>query len=394
MDAIQQMKFSTVIAPIGEEQFFKVYWERCFLHVSRGDPQYFQSLVSIEDIDKEIARADTRFPDIRAARADEDLPKEEYVRDNGRIDAIRLYQRFEEGATIILNQAHRRIPALATFCRSLEERFSFPFQTNLYLTPQDAQGFKLHYDTHDVFALQVVGSKRWNICNSAIELPLRGQDFDPEVDYERGETVTFVSAPGDTVYVPRGILHQAVSTNDVSLHVTVGALTTRWAEFLVEALAATCLKNPQFRRSLPVGFARPDYNLAKLEQEFRSLLNTALGRIEFGETLDYFIETFVASRAAPVSGQLGAMIGVKTLTPETLLQRRPGVAYRLAAGSETCTLYYAGRAIHFPAYCMNVLERALDGGPINAHKLSGDLDEAGCLVLLQRLLKEGLLDQI
>ena len=34
-------------------------------------------------------------------------------------------------------------------------------QINAYITPPENQGFAAHYDTHDVFVLQVSGSKRW-----------------------------------------------------------------------------------------------------------------------------------------------------------------------------------------------------------------------------------------
>jgi hypothetical protein len=64
------------------------------------------------------------------------------------------------GATIILPQLHFRVPALATLCRLLERRFSQRFQADIYLTPPGAQGFGTHYDNHDVFILQVAGSKK------------------------------------------------------------------------------------------------------------------------------------------------------------------------------------------------------------------------------------------
>ena len=39
--------------------------------------------------------------------------------------------------------------------------FSCGCQANVYFTPPRAQGFKTHHDTHDVFILQLLGSKRW-----------------------------------------------------------------------------------------------------------------------------------------------------------------------------------------------------------------------------------------
>jgi ribosomal protein L16 Arg81 hydroxylase len=38
-------------------------------------------------------------------------------------------------------------------------RVNVPAQTNIYLSPPNAQGFGTHFDSHDVFVLQVAGSK-------------------------------------------------------------------------------------------------------------------------------------------------------------------------------------------------------------------------------------------
>jgi ribosomal protein L16 Arg81 hydroxylase len=116
------------------------------------------------------------------------------------------------------------VQTLAAFCRSLEREFSVAFQTNAYLTPARAQGAKYHYDSHDVFVLQIAGSKHWTISGTPVELPLRGQDFDPS-EHERGQpTLDFELEAGDFAYIPRGVVHDARSSESTSLHITVGVL--------------------------------------------------------------------------------------------------------------------------------------------------------------------------
>ena len=53
--------------------------------------------------------------------------------------------------------------ALFECVRSLEREFSTRFQANIYLTPGNAQGFHPHYDSHDVFVVQLQGTKRWRV---------------------------------------------------------------------------------------------------------------------------------------------------------------------------------------------------------------------------------------
>ena len=118
---------------------------------------------------------------------------------------------------------HERLPSLAALCRAVERTFSSHFQTNIYLSPRNAQGFKTHYDSHDVFVLQVSGSKHWTLVRHAsIELPLRGQGFDPEKHIPGPPTREFTIQAGDVLYCPRGLFHAARATDEVSLHITLG----------------------------------------------------------------------------------------------------------------------------------------------------------------------------
>src|SRR5262249_23030854 len=144
--------------------------------------------------------------------------------ESGRIDLPRAYQLFNSGATIALGQMHERLPELATLCRAMEQRFSSHFQTNLYLSPRNAQGFKTHFDSHDVFALQVAGSKQWTLNDTLIELPLHGQKFEPEKHMAGAATREITLRAGDVLYCPRGLFHSARATDEVSLHITLGVM--------------------------------------------------------------------------------------------------------------------------------------------------------------------------
>ena len=150
----------------------------------------------------------------------------------------------------------------------LERELSFPLQANAYLTPARAQGAKYHYDTHDVFVLQILGSKRWTMYGTPVTLPLRNSDFDAQT-HERGEpTMDFELGPGDMAYIPRGVVHDARSSEELSLHITVGILSYRWADLLLEFVADASLKDPAFRKSLPPGFAREDFDRGLAQEIF------------------------------------------------------------------------------------------------------------------------------
>jgi ribosomal protein L16 Arg81 hydroxylase len=222
-----------LIDPFSTSKFFQEYWETRPLVVRRSQPDYFCSLLSFEEVDRVLTTLDLRYPNVSLKNADRSIAPADYVLGGDALDIAKVYQLFGEGATIIFSYLDNVVPALTLFCRSLEREFSFPFQTNVYLTPARAKGFKPHYDTHDVFVLQVAGSKQWTIYGTPVTLPLTEQSFDASI-HERGEpTLEFELQAGDLAYIPRGVVHDARSGDTLSLHITVGVLTYTWVDVFV-----------------------------------------------------------------------------------------------------------------------------------------------------------------
>jgi hypothetical protein len=137
-------------------------------------------------------------------------------------------------------------------------------QANIYLTPAGAQGFRKHFDGHDVLVLQVSGSKRWRIWD--------GQPFpDPtprtpwDNRYEPdGEPAEVVLRPGDALYVPRGVVHEAMVQADgaPSLHVTVGLLEPSIGALLRRLLDRLEQDEPRLRAAVPTWRATDPASLA------------------------------------------------------------------------------------------------------------------------------------
>ncbi len=76
--------------------------------------------------------------------------------------------------------------------------------------------------------LQVSGSKRWTLFGTPVESPLSGQEFSPEAHSLGETTLEFELQAGDVAYIPRGVAHEARSTDTVSLHITAGVLRYTW----------------------------------------------------------------------------------------------------------------------------------------------------------------------
>jgi ribosomal protein L16 Arg81 hydroxylase len=391
-DAMPQPSLEWLISPLSKEALFEEYWEKKPLVVKRGRPDYFELLLSLAEIDRVITTLDRSYPDITLKNANNPaLTDADYTLAGGTLDVARVYELFERGATITLAFLDTVVPALTLFCRSLESEFSCPLQTNVYMTPPGAQGASPHYDTHDVFVLQVAGSKRWMIFGTPVELPLAGQGFDARIHELGAPTLAFELNAGDVAYIPRGVAHEARSTDAISLHITTGILRYTWADFLLEFFALTSLNNPAFRKALPPGFARAEFDRTPTRETLAALLQKASSMSSFDAVLDSFIDRFL-SRCPPVlHGQLAQLARVDSLTIDDVAGARPGVISRVRSEGASEVIETYGRKITFPSHAREALQFALNHSRFVIRQLPGRLDAAGKLTLVRRLIREGLL---
>lgn len=388
--------FRWLIEPITPAAFFEHYYERKPLQIEGRDAGKFGSLLSVAAIDRYLATSSPRFPDVFVVDAAREVKSEDYSFPNseptGRIDLPRAYQLFESGSTISLSHMHERLPELAALCRAVEETFSAHFQTNIYLSPPHAQGFKIHFDSHDVFVLQVSGSKQWTIYDTLIELPLHGQAFESDKHIPGSPTGELTLKAGDVFYCPRGLFHSARSTDEISLHITLGLIGKTWADVMVEAVSEACLASPAFRANLPVGFARSGFERGRAEATFRSLLETFTRSANLGPILDRFAENFVTSRHPALDGRLRELDNASPISADSRVAARPHLVYLLREENDQLVILFGSTKISLPSFTREAVTFALNAAPsFVVRDLPGQLDDAGKVVLVRRLIKEGLL---
>ncbi len=381
---------STLVSPITKAQFLDEYWEKKPLVVRREDRDHYAELLSVEALERVIT-SNALPPDVCfIANAAQPVEASAFTGPDGIVDPARLFQQFADGGTIVFNQLQSMLPTLASLCRGLERELSCRFQTNIYLTPSGAQGFPSHYDSHDVFVLQFHGVKHWLVYDTPIELPLKGQPFRRDVTKKGEVTMEFDLRPGDLLYLPRGVMHDAQTREGETAHITLGALTTTWAELLLEVVAEVALDDPDFRRSLPAGFARPDFDRGPARRTMRSLLERVLERADVDRALEHFADELVSSRRALLDGQLEQLLRLGEVSAEHRARARPNLVYRYATRGDQLVVRCYGAEISLPLHAREPLLHALEGGDFRIGELPGELDDAGKLVLVRRLVREGL----
>jgi hypothetical protein len=390
--------FARVIAPMAPETFLAEVFERRHMVIHRDDPDYFRDLLTVADIDAVLTGTMLPADEMNMVNTGRPVPAERYTTAAGHVDPVRAAREFAAGGTIILPGLQRRLPAQAAYCRALETVFSCDLQTNIYFTPDNAQGFRTHYDSHDVIVLQVHGTKTWKIYESDLELPLRSQDFRPE-GFVPGKVIDeFVLRAGDMAYVPRGVVHDAIATTEQSLHITTGLIGHRWVDLLLEAVADVALRDPDLRRSVTPGLANPGFDPSDAIATLKALMQRTAAAIEPDRILKGLAADFRARRAPVVPGQFLQDAGAGAIGPDTVLARRAGVIWNLSRTKPSDTAEPAvildvyGTEIRMPLHAEGDLADSLSrAGSFTPRDLSGALDEAGKVVLARRLVREGVL---
>lgn len=371
------------IEPVEVEEFLAGSWEQRPLVVRRDDPGRFDDLLSREDAERLLTSTALRDPAFRLVRAGDRIDPRSYTEDlgwtpepfTGTIDVARVSAEFEAGATVVLQALHHSWYPLAVFCRELEATLGHPVQANAYYTPRSAQGLAVHHDTHDVFVLQIAGEKRWLVSEPRLELPLPGQKYRPSLG-EPGAPVEDVTLrPGDTLYMPRGWLHEGLTSDSDSLHLTIGVKLYTWLDAMRAALEE-CADEVELRRSVEGGGD--------------NLLEVLASRLSPEDVERRRRSRFVKSRRPVLGDQLEQIRRLDSLDLDTEIERRSTVIL-YHEGSE---LTFEGKTVTFPEGFEDEVEFvATTGEPFTPGDLPGGLDEEGRLVLVRRLVREGFLRQ-
>ena len=384
--------FKHMLEGVTRQHFFEEFHENKSLHSLHDDPKRYSDLLSIDRIDEVIANSELPPEPLRMARSEPSITRSNYTFSNGNIDRGAVVRHYQQGATIILPQLHLADEVLAHFCRALEKIFSTHVQTNIYLTPPNNKGFDTHYDDHDVFVMQISGKKNWKLYRKPIENPYRGENFKPNV-HEAGEVIEeFVLNAGDCVYIPRGLMHDASTIGDeASLHVTVGMIVKSWADLMLEALSEVALRKPEFRRSLPPGFAEEDYDIEQSREYFNRLVDDFKAEANFDEVFELFVDQFVRTRGPDFRG--GVSSAQTEIKSESRFQRRSNSQALLRSGEDSDLIIVCGGGdVHFDGTALDGVEAALSGNPFGVGDFSS-LEEADAVECIKKLLAFGVIEK-
>jgi hypothetical protein len=381
------------------DRFATEVWgrEASLSRASDLDPRGFTDLLTLDDVDRLLSRHGLRTPFLRVARDGRTLPADAFTRGGGtgatvadQVADDRLARLFADGSTLVLQGLHRSHGPLLDLAQDLAAELGHPVQVNAYVTPPQSRGFDPHYDTHDVFVLQVAGRKRWVVHRPAAPPPTPAM---PWTDH-RGDVAAAVAAPaaldvvlepGDALYLPRGFVHSATAIGEVSAHVTLGVHP--WTRrHVAERVLAGLADDEALRVSLPVGVdvASP----GDLEDEVALVLDALVSRLEalrgsaaltrrVADDLGGAAAAAVRAEPVPPLRQQAALAALDGSTP---LRWRRGLRAEVLADGDTIELRTAEARVRVPAAAEPALTRLLAGETTTAGDLGPDLGAAATLL--------------
>jgi hypothetical protein len=354
-------------------------------HFAAPAATHHAALLSVADLDAFLATDAARAPRVSMAESRREgsaaVPRGEYLRDDDRVDLPGLFAAFDAGATLVVSHFHEMHPPLMRFCRGLEQVFLHAVQANIYLTPPGAQGFRVHYDTHDVLVLQVSGEKRWRLFpDQPVPRPTRRTPWPGNISAS-GEPAVLTLRAGDTLYVPRGVMHDASAQegDTPSLHVTVGLMDPSFAAVLRLAVDLLEETEPALRETFPT------WRLAEGPGRLAELARPLAARLAEPAALERTALELLDRLAADRPALLGR--GLFAAPPEatTPLRLAPGALHALVPEADGgASLRWVGAALRLDARQAGWMERLAEGAT------PAELGEGG-LAFCRGLVRRGLL---
>ena len=302
------------------------------------------------------------------------------------VDTGNVYGEFSAGATIVLLGAHEWWPPLDRLCAELARSMSMAVQANMYVAPPGLTGHR-HHDLHHIFALQLHGTKRWVVEGHRDEEE-RSKDGPGPIDAELH--------PGDCLYVPRRFAHHVRTTEAYSTHVTFGVMAPTWAD-VVSKIACDRLPKDLLDEPLPPGFAGVGAGRELLERGAADALAATremVGQWSTAELAQQTSERFGVMPDRTWDGYYESLVGSVTLSPDSLLVRRPDMRCEIAGNRDMLELLLTGQTLEMPGWLLPAVEHALNGRAFRLAELCDHMDRTSAEVLVRRLVREGVLELV
>lgn len=374
-----------LIGPTNVPAFLAASLERAPYLSSISADVSANNLLSIDDIDRFFSTIKYRTTECFCVNGNSPVDVSEFA-SRGVVDSRKALRLFAEGSTIVLNRVHLYHPPLSDVCVRLAAELGAPCQANAYLTPPKSKGFDLHYDTHDVFIVQTTGTKQWRVYGEAVELPLAGQGTSERLEAQGNPTLEIELTPGQVLYIPRGWMHEGITTSSISIHITFGVYFFTWADAILDSVSHCVLNDKKYRSALPINFVHPEANVAAIQQRLQAFLSDIASTINVGAVTRSLRDQYKDLMQNNTRGLLSQIARAQTIDDNTRFCAAPGSSDMLVESGDVLILEVSGGTISIGKEGREAAKICLSGKTMSIAQLSHWLSATDRIDLVRRLI--------
>ncbi|HFC8169223.1 TPA: cupin domain-containing protein, partial [Neisseria meningitidis] len=236
------------------------------------------SSISWKEINELYQRADPTDWQFKF-RKGEIIPKEAYVESFNDVGRIRhrfnktaVYQYLQDGATMVYNRIDNE-PFVDSIAKQIAQFAQAQTVVSGYLAFGSSSSYRNHWDTRDVFAVQLIGKKHWTISAPNFDMPLYMQQAKdmPHITPSKTVDMEVILEAGDILYIPRGWWHNPMPMNCETFHLAIGTFPPNgynYMEWLMKKIP-----DIQSIRQNFIGWQHDQKNLDDAAQAITEMMN-------------------------------------------------------------------------------------------------------------------------
>lgn len=194
---------------------------------------------SWKNVNEVYSRGDISHRDFKLMNGYE-VPKKEYVESYSNLGVIEyrcitstLYEYLRNGATLVRNRIKNE-PFVDQISKQIATFAEAPTLVGSYAAFSSKSSYKSHWDTRDVYAVQLLGKKRWILKKPNFEFPLYMQQTKnfPNIKEPDEIYMDVILEAGDILYIPRGWWHDPLPLDEETFHLAVATFAPTGFEYM------------------------------------------------------------------------------------------------------------------------------------------------------------------
>jgi len=253
-----------------------------------------------------------------------------------------------------------------------------------------------HTDQYDVFLLQGLGTRRWQVSDAKKNAALI-EDIDLRILKEFDAEQEFLLQPGDILYLPSGVQHYGVS-DEPCMTYSIGLRAPTQLELLGDYIDQLTLKqnnNADLRYSDP---QLTNANTGEIKPEALKQITQLIKTIPHDEAeIKHWFGRFITSThqtliSIPTKSEIDTSIFKQRIQQGDTLYRNPTSRFAYIENTDSTSFYIDSCSATLSGATAGVAKYICNHRSFNANVLSDWLVDEQCLMLLSTWQDIGLLE--